>query len=134
MNDRRSHARQWLAKAESDRLAAERLLGQGGPYDAVCFHAQQAAEKALKALLALADAPIARTHNLEDLQAACLAVSSTAGFGALDDVKATDLSNLTPFAVESRYDAEFWPEESTAREAVAVATRVVSQVRRLVDS
>jgi hypothetical protein len=48
MNDERSHARAWLAKAESDRLAARRLLDAGGPFDAVCFHAQQACEKALK--------------------------------------------------------------------------------------
>ena len=51
-----------------------RLLDAGGPYDAVCFHAQQAAEKALKAWLAVADVPIPRTHNLEDLQAQCLAL------------------------------------------------------------
>jgi HEPN domain-containing protein len=67
MNDDRSHARAWLAKAESDRLAARRLLEAGGPFDAVCFHAQQACEKALK-------------------------------------------SELTPYAVETRYDAEFWPD------------------------
>ena len=41
MNDERSRARAWLAKAESDRLAARRLLEAGGPFDAVCFDAQQ---------------------------------------------------------------------------------------------
>jgi len=45
MNDEGSHARAWLAKAESDRLAARRLLAAGGPFDAVCFHAQQAAKR-----------------------------------------------------------------------------------------
>ena len=48
MNDSASHARAWLAKAASDLAAAERLLAAAGPYDAVCFHAQQACEKALK--------------------------------------------------------------------------------------
>ena len=67
MNDKASHARQWLAKADSDLMASQRLLDGDGPFDAVCFHAQQAAEKALKAWLAVADAPIPRTHNLEDL-------------------------------------------------------------------
>ena len=45
MNDKVSHSRQWLAKAESDLTAARRLLDVGGPFDAVCFHAQQAAER-----------------------------------------------------------------------------------------
>ena len=78
MNDSSSHARQWMAKATNDLVAGERLLAAGGPYDAVCFHAQQAVEKALKALLALAQAPIPHTHNLEDLQAACTALTSVA--------------------------------------------------------
>jgi len=62
MNDSSSHARQWLAKAKNDLVAGERLIAAGGPYDAVCFHAQQAAEKALKSLLAFAQAPIPHTH------------------------------------------------------------------------
>jgi HEPN domain-containing protein len=45
MNDKASHARRWLAKADSDLMAARRLLDGGGPYDAACFHAQQAAER-----------------------------------------------------------------------------------------
>ena len=60
MNDKVSHARRWLSKAESDLTAARRLLEAGGPYDAVCFHAQQAAEKGLKAVLARADAPMVK--------------------------------------------------------------------------
>ena len=68
MNDERSHARAWLAKATSDRLAARRLFDAGGPFDAVCLHAQQACEKALKAVLAAAGTEIPRTHNVEELQ------------------------------------------------------------------
>jgi HEPN domain-containing protein len=129
MNDRASHARRWLAKAESDLTAAQRLLEGGGPYDAVCFHAQQAAEKALKALLAVADAPIPRTHNLEDLLAECLAFfrGRTAS-----DLEACDLTSLTAFAVESRYDIEFWPERDEAEAAVTLAARVCAAVGPLV--
>lgn len=31
MNDKASHARQWLAKANSDLVASRRLLDAGGP-------------------------------------------------------------------------------------------------------
>jgi HEPN domain-containing protein len=131
MNDKASHARQWLAKAHSDLTASRRLLDGGGPYDAVCFHAQQAAEKALKAWLAVADAPIPRTHNLEDLQALCLALSPPEIASGLE---ALDLSELTPFAVESRYDIEFWPSRGEAEGAVFMAARVCAAVTRIVGA
>ncbi len=118
MNDNSSHARQWMAKANNDLLAGERLVAAGGPYDAVCFHAQQAVEKALKALLAFAQAPIPHTHNLEDLQAACLEIASVV---VPTGLSTWDLAELTPFAVESRYDVEFSPDEQTARQAIALA-------------
>ena len=130
MNDKASQALAWLAKAGSDLTAARRLLDLGGPYDAVCFHAQQAAEKALKALLALAGAPIARTHNLEDLQQQCL---ETFPSGALPGLRGEDLSQLTAFAVESRYDVEFWPTPSEAADAVAVATRIHAQAGAVIS-
>ena len=131
MNDKASHARQWLAKADSDLTASRHLLDGGGPYDAVCFHAQQAAEKALKAWLAIADVPIPRTHNLEDLQALCLALPQVAPASGLE---ALDLSDLTPFAVAARYDIEFWPERVEADAAVAIAARVYAAVARIVEA
>lgn len=130
MNDKVSHSRQWLAKAESDLTAARRLLDVGGPFDAACFHAQQAAEKGLKAVLAGLDAPIPRTHNLEDLQALC--VASTA-LVAATELATMDLSDLTPFAVESRYDIEFWPERIEAADAVVKAALVCTAARQMID-
>ena len=129
MNDKASHARQWLAKANSDLVASRRLQDAGGPYDAVCFHAQQAAEKALKSWLAVADAPIPRTHNLEDLQALCLALPPP---DIASGLEALDLSELTPFAVEARYDIEFWPERAEAD--VAIAARVCAAAARIVGA
>ena len=42
-------ARQWLAKARNDILNADNNLNSElVPYDTVCFHCQQAAEKMLK--------------------------------------------------------------------------------------
>lgn len=125
MNDRRSHARAWFAKAESDRLAARRLLEAGGPFDAVCFHAQQACEKALKAALASAGVEIPRTHNLEELQVRSVRVLPASSASILESL---DVSELTPYAVETRYDAEFWPDRDTADAAVACADRVADLI------
>ena len=52
MSEHLEIARQWLAKAGNDLLNADNNLNsEKVPYDTVCFHCQQAAEKILKAYL-----------------------------------------------------------------------------------
>jgi HEPN domain-containing protein len=60
---------EWVAKAEGDFATAQRELNatEQPNYDAVCFHAQQCAEKYLKAFLQEADVSFPRTHDLADL-------------------------------------------------------------------
>lgn len=79
----------WLAKAHSD-LDAGRLLLVDGPYDIVCFHAQQAIEKLLKALLAFYDQPPPRTHDLEGLQRLLLAIQDNPNLAAFDLFEVSD--------------------------------------------
>src|SRR5450759_2318542 len=119
LKDNRDLALGWLAKAESDLSAAIWMLGGEGPYDTACFHAQQAIEKALKTLLAFHAQPIPRSHDLDELQRLCLTAYPDPELAALDLAEATD------YAVALRYDIEFWPEKSTAQEAVMLATRVL---------
>ncbi|MEM2739479.1 MAG: HEPN domain-containing protein [Candidatus Bathyarchaeia archaeon] len=45
-----SRVEDWLREAEED-LESARILLEGGQYHHACFHAQQAAEKAVKAIL-----------------------------------------------------------------------------------
>lgn len=58
--------REWTEKAEGDFATAGReIRARKKPnYDAVCFHAQQCAEKFLKAILQEQDIPFGKTHNL----------------------------------------------------------------------
>ena len=120
--DNRDHARGWLLKGDSDLQTARLVLAGDGPFDTACFHAQQAVEKYLKALLAYAGRPIPRTHNLEDLVGPCESLYPKLD---LDEV---ELSELTPFAVELRYDFEFWPSRDDTVDAIGT----VEQVRRAV--
>jgi HEPN domain-containing protein len=122
MKDKRDLARGWLTKAESDLVTARLMLDTSGPYDTACFHAQQAVEKVLKGFLAFHELAIPRTHDLEELQRLCL------GACGLQDIGDLDLTQLTDYAVLTRYDFEFWPDRATAAEAVTVA----EQVRRAV--
>jgi HEPN domain-containing protein len=72
-------ARAWLAKASLDLKAAAHEIGapSEGLWGDVMFHAQQAAEKSMKAFLAWHDVPFRKTHNLEELGHQCVAVDAT---------------------------------------------------------
>ena len=62
----------WVAKAEEDLLAATRLMRDEPLASVVCFHCQQAAEKYLKALLALHGRSAPKIHDVETLAAAAM--------------------------------------------------------------
>lgn len=107
----------WLRKAHSDMIAVEALVNASA-FDTACFHAQQAAEKYLKAYLTQETVTYPYTHNLVKLVELCAASDDT--FRTLLPV----VTALVPYAVELRYDAEFWPDEQTAREARVFALDV----------
>ena len=62
----------WFRKAESDLLVIETCIAaKVETYDACCFHAQQAAEKYLKAYLTTYKIAFPKTHQLELLVKKC---------------------------------------------------------------
>jgi HEPN domain-containing protein len=103
-----------LAKAGEDEYVLDRLLADAAAPEAVVgFHAQQAAEKLLKAALFLAGVAPPRTHNLAEL--ADLAASS--GLNLPPGCEA--LRWLTPYAVLYRYEGDAdEDEERLARQEV----------------
>ena len=113
-------AREWLCFARADLAAAELLLDheEAAPR-IVCFHAQQSAEKALKALLVAEQIRFERTHDL-------VAVFELVPDPLRMDVARETLSALSRWAVEPRYPGDV-PEATVAeaREAVAAARSIV---------
>ena len=107
-------ARRLLVKAGEDEYVLDRLLEDAAAPEAmVGFHAQQAAEKLLKAALFLAAAVPPRTHNLTQLMD--LATQSGLQLPAGSEV----LRWLTPYAVLYRYEGEAEAdEERLARQEV----------------
>ncbi len=93
-------------------------MESAGPYDTACFHAQQAVEKYLKGLLALHGQACHPTHNLEELQH--LGEKSVPGW----PLTGMDLAELTSYAVQVRYDFEFWPDYETVQQALKTAREV----------
>lgn len=85
------------------------------------FHAQQAAEKILKALLVQKQVDFPRTHSIGALLALC----EEAGIEGAKDL--IDATSLTRYAVATRYPGEEDPvDRAEAREAAALATQVVN--------
>ena len=108
----------WLSKAALDLRAAAHEVSapEEGLWGDVMFHAQQAAEKAMKAFLAWHDVPARKTHNLEELGRLCAGVDATLG------TLADEAAPLTEYAWRFRYPGESdEPEREEAEQALAVA-------------
>ncbi len=92
----------WLRHAESDLVLANLALEREEVLtEMVCFHAQQAAEKALKGLLLARGQRFPRVHDLEQLL-------EIAREGRIDLPEwADELLELTPYAAETRYPG-YW--------------------------
>ncbi len=62
----------WVAKADEDLLVIEAVVGADRvPWDIVCYHAQQTAEKMLKAYIVSHQRVAAKTHDLLTLLREC---------------------------------------------------------------
>ncbi len=118
----------WLLRARSDLAAGRAILGAPGvlPEDAA-FHAQQCAEKAIKALLVHHRQPFPRTHVLEFL----LDLLEQAGIAVPPEIQ--DAVQLTQYAVEVRYPG-LWQAVSSeeASEALHTAERILDWAERQV--
>lgn len=114
MKERADLVRGLLRKAQSDLVALEATL-QAGACDAAAFHSQQAVEKLLKAYLAYQGEEFPFTHNLSRLVELCADLDTA--FEELIPV----VEPLTPYAVELRYDNEFWPNAEEVKQAQGCA-------------
>ena|SRR2546423_4182196 len=104
---------EWITKAEGDFATAERELGVtvSPNYDAVCFHAQQCAEKYLKARLQESGVQFGKTHDLPTLLNLALSVES------IWEALLTDMQTLSTYAVAYRYPGDSADKED-AEEAL----------------
>jgi HEPN domain-containing protein len=115
---------EWIAKAEADYRTMEReaaVLVEPSP-ESVCFHAQQCAEKYLKARVVAAGTEPSRTHSLLQL------LSEAEAHESMWTAFAADLAFLATFAVRVRYPGEA-PTDEDAAEAVAACRRFRAAAR-----
>jgi HEPN domain-containing protein len=98
---RLEEAEEWLQFAAEDTRAAKALLEMGpNLVRQSLLHAQQSAEKALKAFLIGNGERYPRIHDIDRLRTLCAALDPTVSAPALECL------DLTPFAGLSRYPGE----------------------------
>ncbi len=126
-HERNEILRQWIAKAENDLKNAEYTLTmqEGCPFDTVCFHAQQCAEKFLKAWLLSLGIDFPKSHDLTELTAL---LPETCRF----PISVDDCVELTDYATVTRYPGEWETlERHDAERAVELARKVKKEILRI---
>jgi HEPN domain-containing protein len=115
-------ARKWVYYAEEDlRLAKHGLkISSSCPYRLIAYHAQQCAEKYLKAYLVFKEVDFPYTHNIRSLVQLCQ--------GDWNE-EISDADELTPYAVTTRYPGV---DDRVTRKDAAYAIELAMNVRKVV--
>ena len=101
MNRSHEHAGALLAKARDDAgMMLTLMAAPDSPDWGVGFHAQQAVEKAIKAVLSDRAVEYPRTHNL------ALLMKLVRGAGLSSPPDEAEFASLTPYGAPLRYEAD----------------------------
>ena len=92
------NAAEWLLSASDDLRVIDHLIEDHNLTHMIAFHAQQAAEKSLKALLELSGADVPKSHSLLRLLSLC--------GNAAPDVDEDLIRSLDSLYIESRYPSD----------------------------
>ena len=114
----------WAERAEEDFILARTALRRKQPLTyGACFHAQQCAEKYMKALLISKGADFPKTHDLLMLNGLC---SSS---GIFLEINSKHLNTLTDYAVRTRYPGND-PTVDDSKEALELAKLIRTFARK----
>ena len=110
----------WLRRAKSNLIRAKQPKPEEVLWEDLCFDTQQAAEKALKAVLLARGIPFRFAHDIAEL----LTLLENQGVILSEEIKAS--AELTDYSVESRYPGPFEPvTEEEFNRALKIAETVV---------
>lgn len=121
----RKRVREWVQLADEDIALAEHAMTMTPqrPYRLVAYHAQQCAEKYLKAFLVFREVDFPFTHNISTLLELCQPMAPWAE-------ELTDAETLTSYGVTARYPGlDMDVNEQAATRAIAADRVVRSTVR-----
>ena len=116
----------WISYAEEDLGLAQYALKMPGsrPFRLIAFHAQQCAEKYLKAYFVYHDIDFPYTHDIKKLLDFC------GSHTWIKEIKGAE--ELTPYAVTARYPGvDEIVTEDEAKQAVDMAFNVRETIRKV---
>jgi HEPN domain-containing protein len=122
-------AQEWLKRAKGNLALAKQPKPKDAFWDDLCFDAQQAAEKSMKAVLVHRGMDFPRTHNIRAL----LELLDPTGSQISKEIwQAISLSN---YAVETRYPGPTEPvTRNEYRQAVVLAEQVVKWAENIISA
>lgn len=123
-------AKRWLATAQTDFNVAKHLFNTfyPKPLEIICYHCQQCAEKAIKAVIISKGAP-GGMPKLHDLSFLLNQLKNSVGI----DEKYYDYADtLTPYGVAVRYPNELFLEEHHAENALKMASEFLAWAEKAI--
>ena len=121
-------AADWLRRAHSDLALASIALPAGVLYTELCFHAQQAAEKSIKAVLVHYGIEFRKVHNIDYLLTLLPKEVPLPS-------EVEDAVGLTSYAVALRYPGDYEDvTEEAYREAIQAARVVVAWAEQIIGA
>jgi HEPN domain-containing protein len=119
-------AADWLARAKGDLAIARAPLPEGAFYEDLCFHTQQAAEKAIKSVYQYKGWTFRYTHDLDEL----IDGLKKQGLSIPPEVIEADV--LTEFGWDARYPGTGEPvTQEEYIDALHHAENVISWVEKI---
>ena len=123
--------KQWFDMADMDLGVAKYLMENyyPKPLEIICYHSQQAAEKAIKALVISrgTQGGLPKLHDLSFL------LNQVKNFVMIEEKYYDYADTLTPYGVAVRYPNELFLEEHHAKEAIQYADEIMQWVYELVE-
>ena len=120
----------WLDFAEMDSNLADFTFQNmyPKPLELICYHCQQAAEKAIKALIifVVEDTDVPKTHDLEIL------LDMVADKFEVVDALYDACSDLTPYGVRVRYPREIYVDELMTAKAISDKNLILNWIKTLI--
>ena len=123
-------AKEWLRYAKSDLNTANHMFKDVHPKETEisCYHAQQCAEKSLKAYLIAKETDPPHIHDLVELVRLCIA--GEASFSTIQPF----CVSLNPYGVQVRYPNELAVDDSITGQAIDYAEKIYEFCEKIINA
>lgn len=124
--------KEWYERAVMDFGVAKHLeeTYYPKPLEIICYHCQQSAEKAIKALIMYfgAEGGMPKLHDLSFL------LNQIKNKVVIEDKYYDYADTLTPYGISARYPNELFLEEKHVEEAIRFADEILQWVKSVINA